>query len=104
MGKFESETGDKLALLGGGEWEDGDLEWGWAPTASSLPLELLSASVAKSALGVESTYPEALSQCKLDRDTFSQALQTPAGLVKVFHDKIIDRILASAYRYYSVYF
>ena len=83
---------------------DGDLEWGQAPTSSSLPLELLSASVAKSALGVESTYPEALSQCKLDRDTFSQALQTPVGLVQVFHYKIIHGTLASAYRHYSVYF
>ena len=93
-----------MALLGGGEWVDGDLEWGWAPTSSSLPLELLSASAAKSALGVESTYQETLSQCKLDRDTFSQALQTPVGLVKVFHYKIIHRTLASAYRHYSVYF
>ena len=30
---------------------DGDLEWGQAPTSSSLPLELLSASVAKVSLG-----------------------------------------------------
>ena len=85
-------------------WEDGDLERGRTPTSSSLPLELLSASVAKSALSVESTYLEALTQLKLDRDTFSLALQTPAGLVKVFHNKIIHRTLASAYRHYSVYF